>query len=146
VYDPAGAGELRAETELVVEVGGGVGVGLEIVDVARPPDDLEGIVAANVAHRAFALGETLSGRSAGDARLTVSGELRQTAPAAADPDAAVRAVAWLLEAVGERLEPGDRIFCGGLTHVPVSAGDHVLAEIDGLGQVELSIGRGAQAA
>jgi 2-keto-4-pentenoate hydratase len=65
---------VRVETELVIEIAGaveagapsealqravaGLAVGLEIVDVARPPDDLEGIIASNVAHRACVLGRT----------------------------------------------------------------------------------------
>jgi 2-keto-4-pentenoate hydratase len=78
----------RVETELVIEVGAtgedvaGLAVGLEIVDVARPPDDLEGIIAANVAHRACVLGETrpLGAWPRGTARILVNGELRQSAP------------------------------------------------------------------
>jgi 2-keto-4-pentenoate hydratase len=49
----------------------------------------------------------------------------------------VGALCGLLGAVGQRLAPGDRILAGSLTHVPIVAGDHVVAEIDGLGRVEL---------
>ena len=35
----------------------GLAVGLELVDLGRPPGDLEGIIAGNVFHRAFALGQ-----------------------------------------------------------------------------------------
>src|SRR3954454_8037035 len=66
-HSAAGARELRAETELVVEGAGAGGsaaghaVCLELVAAARPPADLEGIVAANVLHRAAVLGPTLPG-------------------------------------------------------------------------------------
>ena len=56
-----------------------------------------------------------------------------------DPAAAVRAVARLLEAAGERLAPGDRILAGSSRHVPAGPGDAVAAEIDGLGRVEARI-------
>jgi hypothetical protein len=120
---------LRAETELAIEVAegrgvAGLGVALELVDVARPPDDLEGIVTGNVFHRGVAFGEVRGGkREATDA----------------DPRAAVSLVAALLEAVGEELLPGDVILAGGLTHEPVAPGDVVEASIDGLGSVVVEI-------
>jgi 2-keto-4-pentenoate hydratase len=51
----------------------------------------------------------------------------------ADGPAALAAVARVLEAVGERLEPGDRVLTGSITHVPVRAGQAVTAAIEGLG-------------
>src|SRR3954469_4720746 len=64
---------LRAETELAIEVGeeggvAGLGVALELVDVARPPHDLEGIVTGNVFHRGVAFGEVRGGKR--EARAT----------------------------------------------------------------------------
>jgi 2-keto-4-pentenoate hydratase len=137
----AGARELRAETELVVEAGAGGSVAghavaLELVDVARPPADLEGIVAANVLHRAVVLGPTLRGATpvtGARATLVVDGELRESGRVEADGPAALAAVARVLEAVGERLEPGDRVLTGSITHVPVGAGQAVTAAIEGLG-------------
>jgi hypothetical protein len=46
-----------------------------------------------------------------------------------------------LDSVGERPEPGDVVLTGSVTQVPVSAGDHVAAEIDGLGRVALQLRR-----
>ena len=97
---------------------------LEIVDVTRPPDDLEGIVAANAFHHAFALGTFRSGAAA---------------PPWTDPHAAIRDVHDLLAAVGERLWPGDVILCGALTHDPVAPGERARAEIEGLGAVEIQL-------
>jgi 2-keto-4-pentenoate hydratase len=138
--------ELRAETELAVEVGpdggvAGLAVALEIVDTCRPPDGLEPIVAANVFHRAVAFGPTVPGaRGEGaHARLLVNGELRETAAVLADPHATVAAIARLLAAAGEGLEPGERILAGSACHIPVAPGDAVVAEIDGLGAVAATI-------
>src|SRR4051794_10607964 len=138
--------ELRAETELAIEVGAGgaiagLAVALEIVDTARPPDGMEAIVAANVYHRAVAFGPTRTGARAdgAPARLLVGGEGRETAAVTADPPATVRAIEPLLAAAGERLEPGERILAGSACHVPVAPGDAVVAEIDGLGAVAATI-------
>jgi 2-keto-4-pentenoate hydratase len=51
----------------------------------------------------------------------------------------VQIVARLLEPMGERLRPGDRIFAGSETQVAVAPGDEVAAEIDGLGRVAVSL-------
>jgi 2-keto-4-pentenoate hydratase len=58
---------------------------------------------------------------------------------AGDQADTVRTAARLLAAVGERLEAGDRILAGGLTHVPVQPGDRVSAAIEGLGEVQLEV-------
>jgi 2-keto-4-pentenoate hydratase len=146
-YAAQGARDLRAETELAIEVGregtvAGLAVALEIVDVARPPAGVEGIVAANnVFHRAVGFGPTQPGTSLAGARarLLVGGELRDEGAVRGDPAATVRAVARLLHATGERLEPRDRILAGSSCHVPAGPGDAVAAEIDGLGRVEARI-------
>ncbi len=154
VHDPSGARALRAETELLIELArdvdpgqavfdsiAGVGVAIELVDVARPPDTMESIVAANVFHRAAVLGEarvTALPRHA-QARIWVDGELRETAPATTDALLTVEHVARLLDANGERLHAGDRILAGSLTHVQVAAGSHVAAEIDGLERVAVAL-------
>jgi 2-keto-4-pentenoate hydratase len=147
VYHGAAAdGALHAETELAVEVGpdgdvAGLAVALEIVDTGRPPDGLEAIVAGNVFHRAVAFGATVPGaRAEGlQARLLVGGTLREAAAVTADPHATVAAIARLLDAAGERLDPAERIIAGSACHVPVAPGDAVVAEIDGLGAVTATI-------
>jgi 2-keto-4-pentenoate hydratase len=137
---------LRAETELAVEVGvdgrvAGLAVALELVDTGRPPDGLEPIVAGNVFHRAVAFGPTVRGARAesATARLLVGGEVRDAATVRADPQRTIEAIARLLAAVGERLEPGERILAGSSCHVPVVSGDAVVAEIDGLGAVDARV-------
>jgi 2-keto-4-pentenoate hydratase len=146
MHDASGARALRAETELLIELAtpetiAGVGVAIEIVDVARPPDTMESIVAANVFHRAAVFGEARAAAVAPDAkaRLWVNGSLREAAPATADVEWTVEHVARLLHALGERLRAGDRILAGSLTHVPVAAGDEVQAEIDGLDRLAVTI-------
>jgi 2-keto-4-pentenoate hydratase len=143
-FDGTGLEALRAETEIALTAGedhsiAEVAVALELVDVTRPPDDLEGIVVGNVAHRAFVLGaahppEDLTGRAA---TLRVNGALRESAGVPAGYGNVIAAVARLLTACGERLEPGDVVLSGSLTHVPVGHSDHAVAEIDGLGRVEV---------
>jgi 2-keto-4-pentenoate hydratase len=123
-FDAAGARALRWETEVAVEVAadggvGGLAVALELVDVARPPDDLEGIVAGNVAHRGVVLGPTR--QPSGDYSWVVGAASR------------------ILASLGERLEPGDRILSGSITHEPAAPGDEPEASIDGLGRVSVRI-------
>jgi 2-keto-4-pentenoate hydratase len=119
----------------------GLLVALEVVDVGRPSHEAQALVAANVLHRAVAFGPTRRGATApaGPARLLIGGELREEAPVRGDPAAVVAATARLLAAVGERLEPGDRILAGSSCHVPAAPGDAVVAEIAGLGAVAATI-------
>jgi 2-keto-4-pentenoate hydratase len=145
-WSARGAAVLRAETEVAVEVGPdgavtGLGTALELVDLARPPHGFEGIVAANVFHRAFVLGpsRTVAPGERPEARLSVNGRLRDSGRAPTDFAGTVRTVARLLALVGERLEPGDRIIAGSLTHVPVGPGDDVVVEVEGLGNLRVAI-------
>lgn len=143
-----GPGPLHADAEVVIEVGAGariagLGVGLELVDLTRPPGGMEAIVAANVLHRAFVLGPSKRDGRPGEAMLIVDREVRDRAPAVVDPAATVAAVTRLLEAVDERLEPGDRIFAGSVVQVPLAAGDRVEAAIEGLGRVAVRVTGGS---
>jgi len=149
VLDAAGR-ELRAETELVIQVArtgpdprGVVGVAIELVDVARPPFGPQAIVAGNVFHRAAVIGPARAGglAAAACARLWIDGDLRELAPVTTDVPATIGLVAGLLAAIGERLRPGDLILAGSLTHVPVRAGSALTAEIDGVGRVEATLAR-----
>lgn len=140
------ARQLRAQTELAIEVGpeetvAGLAVALEILDTGRPPDGLEEIIIANVYHRGVAFGPThaVATISPATASLLVGGQTGEVAPLSTAPGETVSAVARLLGAAGERLRPGDRILAGSACHVPVQAGDEVVAEIDGLGAVALRI-------
>jgi 2-keto-4-pentenoate hydratase len=108
----------------------GFGSALELVDLGAPPDDPHDIVAANVFHRAFALGA--AGRSLPadgvEGRLVVNGRVRASAPASHDYPELVRWVAALLGAMGERLHAGDRLITGSVVQVPVEPGDEVIAD------------------
>ena len=153
---PSGA-VLMAEPEVALELGrdveadadldaardaiAGLGAALELVDISDAPSDVEGIVAANVFHRAFVLGPSRPLlRPEGRGAIVVNGEERGTAALPDDFADVVRLVARLLGAVGERLQQGDRIISGSLTTpVPVSAGDAVAVDLGALGGVEGTI-------
>jgi 2-keto-4-pentenoate hydratase len=155
-YAAQNGAELRAETEVALVLGEdvaadvgpdkaraaivGAAVALEIVDVSRPPDDLEGIVIENAFHRAFVLGPARPvDPSRLEGRLTVNGKLRASATAGTDHSGVVRAVAQLLATAGEQLQRGDYILAGALTHVPIQPGDAIESEIHGLGAVNLTL-------
>ena len=145
-YSAATAAVPRVDAEVAVEVGRdgevvGLGTALELVDVGRPPSDFEGIVAANVFHRAFVLGPSrpVAPGERLEARLSVGGRLRGSAPAPGDFTGTVRAVAALLAACGESLRSGDRIIAGSLIQVAVAPGDEVAVEIAGLGEVGVRV-------
>jgi 2-keto-4-pentenoate hydratase len=156
-FDSESVRSLHADAEVAVrlgrDVGGdaapedaraaiaGYGAALELVDLGSPPDDAEGIVAANVFHRAFALGplDRPSVPPGTTGRLIADGDVRDAAPAAADHAGHVRAAAGLLEAVGERLQAGDVLITGSVVQVPVPAGVQVTADLGALGRVTLGV-------
>jgi 2-keto-4-pentenoate hydratase len=119
----------------------GFGAALELVDLAAPPDDPHGVVAANVFHRAFALGplDRLLPRGGVDGRLVVNGEVRAAAAASQDFADLVRTVARLLGAVGERLQAGDCLIAGSVVQLPLERGDEVIADFGALGRTHLAI-------
>ena len=159
-YSAGNHHELRAETEIVVEIActvepgaddnvvreaiAGLRVALEIVDVARPRHDARSIVEGNVFHRAVAFGARLAALTdaVGAATLTVNETVHHQDE---DPPcllSAVRNVAGMLAACGGvTVEPGDKILTGSLVHVPVSPGDDLCAEIGGLGNVTARVVR-----
>ena len=154
----AGATNAAAEPEIAIEIGRdvegdvgpeaargaikGLAPAIEVVDVDRPFDDLEAIVADNVFHRAVALGE--SGDSSLDgveAVVAVNGaeaHRLEAASAAGDLGDVVTVIAGTLAACGERLVAGDRIIAGSLTPgLPVAPGDSVALDLGRLGRLEL---------
>jgi 2-keto-4-pentenoate hydratase/catechol 2,3-dioxygenase-like lactoylglutathione lyase family enzyme len=158
VYRAAGGADLHADAEVALELGrdvapdadaeaaraavAGFGAALELVDLGGT-DDAEAIVAANVFHRAFALGPSRPSLPAGgvQARLLVNGESRAEAASDAEFAELVRVVARLLGALGERLQAGDRIITGSVVQVAVRPGDAVVADFGDLGRVELVVAR-----
>ncbi len=157
-YPGGDAVELRAEPEMAIELGrdvpggvdaesareaiAGLGAAIELVDVGRPPADLQSIIAANIFHRAFVLGPSQPALPAEGvaAEVTVNGELRAKAEAPHEFTEVVMLVARLLDALGERLRQGDRIIAGSLTEqVPVGPGDHAVVDLGRLGRVEVGV-------
>src|SRR5215213_4271616 len=152
---PAGeAAGLHADAEVAFQVGpapggdrgqeawalSGVGVALELVDLAGPGTP-EAAVAANIFHRAVAFGPFRPPPlpSGVHGRLLVNGRQAASAPVAGDVAARVAAAARVLAAVGERLQPGDRLITGSVVQVPVRPGDRVTADLGPLGRVELTV-------
>jgi 2-keto-4-pentenoate hydratase len=152
VYHAGPGVDLHADAEVAVRLGhdpdagaapviAGVAAALELVDLARPPDDPVSVVAGNVFHLAVAFGPfqpppALEGVRAG---LVVNGRLLASAPVAGDVAGRVGAAGRLLRAMGERLEAGDRVITGSVVQVPVGVGDQVVAEFGPLGRVQLSV-------
>jgi 2-keto-4-pentenoate hydratase len=139
-----GVGALHADAEVALEIGpdgiSGFGAALELCDLASPPDNPHEVVAANVFHRAFALGplDRPPPGAGAQGRLVVNGDVRASAPLARDFDALVTTVGDLLGELGERLQPGDRLITGSVVQVPLEGGDRVVADLGPLGSVELA--------
>jgi len=146
---------LHADAEVFVEFGADVppdadvaglssaiaafGVALEIVDLARPPDTPEDVVASNVFHRAVAFGPVSAALGECEAPLVVNGEVRAAAPADTAPAERLVAAVRVLAAADESLAAGDRVITGSVVQVPVGAGDDVAADLGPLGRVRLAI-------
>jgi 2-keto-4-pentenoate hydratase len=155
---------LRAETEVVAWIGedltgdpapdavsraiAGVGVGLELVDVARPPGGLRGIVAANVFHRAVVLGPCASPLRSGlgPATLVVGGRRHDGDEPFPDLVDRLGAACRLLAFSGESIRGGDVVLGGSVVHVAAYIGDELTATIGGLGAVRASIVSGTAVA
>ena len=69
----------------------------------------------------------------------MNGEAAGSAEERVDAGEAARIASDLLAAVGERLEPGDRIIAGSLVHVPVARDDHVEVDLGDLGRVGVKV-------
>jgi 2-keto-4-pentenoate hydratase len=157
VFDASTIRELQVDCELALELGrdvaggedpgsvedaiAGIGTGLELCDVGRPPNDFHAIVAGNVFHRAYALGPTSPFRAdeivAG--RVHVNGELRYEATGTTNVADRIVAIARLLESVGEGLRAGDRIICGSICGGPLDRGDEIEVAAGDLGSLRVVI-------
>jgi len=147
----AGAENALAEPEIAIEIGpdhsiAGLAPAIEIVDIPAPPegpDQVGEVVAANVFHRAVAIGSSQRMESAEgvEANLSVNGEITRTADAAsADLRGMVELVARVLEQAGERLEAGDRIIAGALAPPPeIGPGDSLALDLGAIGAIEVSL-------
>jgi 2-keto-4-pentenoate hydratase len=130
------------DAEVVIEVGSSrVGTALELVDVVRPPHDFETIVGRNIWHRGVAFGPLSEHPppSEFDARVLVGGQVRDSTTGRVGIDQTIAIAERLLAAVGEQLEPDDRIIAGSMLQVPVEPGDEVTVDLGELGRVGVSI-------
>jgi len=143
----AGAQKPMAEPEIAIQVGpdgtiAGLAPAIEVADIDRSLDDVGQIVAANVFHRAVAIGPSvqLSSAEGIEALLTLNGEQVGSADAhATDLGAIITLVDDTLRAAGESLEAGDRIIAGSLTQpAPVEPGDTATVDLGPIGRLEVS--------
>lgn len=157
VYRARGAIALKADAEIGLQLGrdvdpdakrdpalaaiAGYGAALELVDLGAPANGPDEVVAGNVYHRAFTHGPLDRAWPGGDVDggLIVNGEARGWGRAIRDNADLVCSVAALLGAMGERLQAGDRLIMGSIVQVAVAPGDEVIAELGGLGRVQITI-------
>ena len=139
-----GGDDLHADIEVAVEIGKDLelaryAVAFEICDLASV-GRLEELVAANDYHRAVTFGlfsEYFPQNEIGT--LVVNGERRASGPAPRDLAWRVAAMQRVLRAVGESLQPGDRVITGLIVNTPLTSGDAISAELGSLGGVGLVI-------
>ena len=144
-----GDGEVLVESEIAVEIGEdarSIAALLPALELVDPPDlelELEQILAGNVFHRAVVFGPRVETDRPGAVRVLVNGDEQHAIDAeqaGAALEAMVVAASARLEAVDERLVPGDRIITGILCPPHAArAGDRVRLEVEGLGAVELAV-------
>jgi len=141
----AGGAALHADAEIAVEIGEGgsierYGAALELVDLTGSPDDPYRAVADNVFHRAVVFGAwTENEPTHVRAALVVDGDVRRAADTAPELERLIDEARGVLEAVGERLETGDRVITGNIVQVPVEAGERVEASVAPLGSAWLQL-------
>jgi 2-keto-4-pentenoate hydratase len=135
------------EAELAVHVGDDLAVGvlaaaIEAVDLDRPLDRTEDVLAGAIFHRHYVLGAP---RPVADVRIRalVDGKLVASEDdpwsVIGTPPQIVATVADELARHGERLLPGDLILGGSTIPLqPVTPGQHLRVEADGLGALELT--------
>ncbi len=143
----AGAEKPMAEPEIAIEVGpdgtiAGLAPAIEVADIDRPLEDVGQIVAANIFHRAVAIGPSVGlERAEGiEAILRVNGEQVASADAGStDLGATIALVDETLREAGESLQAGDRIIAGSLTPpAPIRAGDRAEVDLGPVGRLEVS--------
>jgi 2-keto-4-pentenoate hydratase len=155
-YTPEPGAELRAEAEIALYIDrdvpadadaatargaiAGLAASIELVDVARPPGELEGILLGNVFHRGFVLGPRgpILPTEFSEAHLHID-ELSVAASVPGDFADVVMVVARLLGALGEGLQAGDWIISGAVVHLPVAPGNRVVVDVDRLEPASVTI-------
>jgi 2-keto-4-pentenoate hydratase len=124
-----------------------VGAAIEVVDLDRPFDALEDVIAAGLFHRRYVLGVPDTSRAGGDvAGIAISGSLGAVVYASErDPSAVIgalpavtRFVADELDRHGERLRAGDVILAGSALPLQrVAPGQRLCVDAGPLGALEL---------
>lgn len=133
---PPGAG--RAEAAAAIA---GLSPAIELTDPPIGLDDLAGVLAANVFHRAVLVGRPVPQELGGvRARTLLNGEEQGCVDALAatgDPAGVVLHVAGLLDAAGERLRAGERIIAGAMQLAMPKPGDVLELDFGPLGRLGL---------
>jgi 2-keto-4-pentenoate hydratase len=118
-----------------------VGVALEVVDLDRPLEQVEEVIAGNVFHRAVAFGELGPPVEPGAAVFTLNGEERARVTTIEPPSRTLAFVGDFLERIGESLAPGDLVIAGALAPAAqVAAGDVAELAVENVGSVSLRFG------
>jgi 2-keto-4-pentenoate hydratase len=144
--DIAISGWVRAalEVEVAIRVGedGGVAAlapALELVDLDRPLDRIEPILAHNVFHRGVVFGPEVDQVDLTELTVTVESELtrlRASGQLTESPATTIDVVRSFLATYGSELAPGDRIIAGSLiAPLSVEPGDAVDVSFGPLGQL-----------
>lgn len=142
----AGSANPAVEPELVLEAGeaGAVarmGAALEVVDLDRPLEQVEEVIAGNVFHRAVAFGELGPPAEPGHAVFSLNGDERARITEIEPPAQTLAFVGDFLARLGERLEPGDLVIAGALAPAAqVAGGDVAELTVEGVGSVSLRFG------
>lgn len=136
-----------AEAEVAIHVGpsgsvAALGAAIEVVDLDRPLDDLEDLVARNIFHRAVLLGTPVAGASLAGvtARVLVNDEEHESVDALAatgEPQGVLDHAAGVLALAGEELQDGDVVIAGAMSLVAPRPGDRMRLELGALGDLDL---------
>jgi 2-keto-4-pentenoate hydratase len=134
------------EVEVAIRVGDDGGVAalapaLELVDLDRPFDRIEPILAQNIFHRAVVFGDEVTGVALDDLAVAVSMDGTEVADGQLvdAPGDTIDIVRTFLAAHGEELLPGHRIIAGSLiTPLTVAPGDRLEISFGVLGSLAAS--------
>jgi 2-keto-4-pentenoate hydratase len=139
----AGSANPAVEPELLLEAGEGgavarMGVALEVVDLDRPLQEVEEVIAGNVFHRAVALGELGPVSDPSEAVFCLNDEERGRVAEFEPPAETLAFVDRFLRGLGEELRPGDLVIAGALVPAAqVAAGDIAELQVERVGAVSL---------
>jgi 2-keto-4-pentenoate hydratase len=137
------AGGDRGEAEEAVD---GIGPAFELVDLDRPPDDVEEILRCNVFQRNVVLGPPIAGLEptglAGRIGEPGSEELVVDDPQRASGEVVglLRHVADLVGAFGETVRAGEVVICGSIVPpIPLEPGAEISYRLDPAGKISIRL-------